>query len=301
MSDRLGIYFGLPEDDYHADQALGSTDIKSLFHSPCDWQWDQLHPEEPEKKSYLDIGTAVHELVLLGKDAFLKRIEKSPYSDFRKKEAREWRDKTLAEGKVILTDDEYEQVVAAGGAILNSPNLRSEFVNGVPEVSVFWEENGIRMKGRYDYMKIRGTVDLKTFSEKFKQSLLRTVTQTIADRRYDVQAVHYQYGRKAMLGLFEKGLVSGDQQPKRDWLHKVCLNENPAWVWVFFKTTGAPVAFSVNPMNMRGMWRNAEEDRGIAIERYTKFMDTFGPEEVWVEDVPQFVLADEDLPPWFGR
>ena len=301
MADRLGIFFGLPEDAYHADTALGSTDIKDLFHSPCDWQWKRLHPEEPEKKSHLDIGTSVHELVLLGKESFLKRIEKSPYPDFRKKEAREWRDQVLADGKVILTEDEYEQVIAAAGAILNSPNLRSEFTNGVPEVSIFWEEDGIRMKGRYDYLKIRGVVDLKTFSEKFQQSLLRTVTGTIADRRYDLQACHYQHGRKAMLGLFEKGLVYGDPQPKKDWLEKVCKCENPAWVWVFFKTTGAPVAFSANPMNMRHMWRNAEEDREIAIENYRKFRDKFTDAEIWVEEIEQFVLADEDLPPWMGR
>lgn len=300
-ADRLGIYFGLPESEYHADPALGSTDIKDLYHSPPDWQWARLHPEEPKKVSHFDIGTGVHELVLLGNDAFLERVEKSPYPDFRKKEARQWRDDMLAEGKVILTEDEYEQVIGAAGAILNSPNLRSEFQRGVPEVSVFCEIDGIRMKARFDYLKIPGVVDLKTFSEKFKQSLKRTVSQTIADRRYDVQACHYQHVRKAMAELLDQGLVYGDPMPKEEWIHAACAKADPTWVWVFFKTTGAPTAFSVNPMNMRNMWGTAERTREIALEKYRQFMEAFGPKEIWVQEIEPFVLTDEDLPPWWAN
>lgn len=296
-----GIYFGLPESEYHADPALGSTDIKDLYHSPPDWQWARLHPEEPKKVKHFDIGTGVHELVLLGRESFLERIERSPYPDFRTKEARTWRDDALAEGKVILTEEEFEQVVAAAGAILNSPNLQSEFQRGVPEVSVFCEIDGIPMKARFDYLKIAGVVDLKTFSEKFKQSLKRTVTQTIADRRYDVQACHYQKVRSAMLELFEAGHVFGDILPKEDWLHKVCIREAPNWLWVFFKTTGAPVAFSVNAMNASHMWDIAERTRARALENYKAFMEKFGTHEIWVEEIEPFVLTFEDLPGWYAN
>ena len=34
-----GIYFGLPEDEYHADQALGSTSLKMLAKGAADYWW----------------------------------------------------------------------------------------------------------------------------------------------------------------------------------------------------------------------------------------------------------------------
>lgn len=35
-----GIYFGLTEERYHGDPALGSTSIKELARKPCKWQYD---------------------------------------------------------------------------------------------------------------------------------------------------------------------------------------------------------------------------------------------------------------------
>ncbi|NDH07700.1 hypothetical protein EBX93_17600 [bacterium] len=69
-----GIYFGLPEEDYHAIPALSSSGIKNLMVSPMDfWVRSWMNPwreevlEETEAKT---IGKAYHKRILEGREAF---------------------------------------------------------------------------------------------------------------------------------------------------------------------------------------------------------------------------------------
>lgn len=76
-----GVYLGLAEDPYHADPALGSTDIKRLRTSGPDYWWTStLNPNRParEDKAHLVFGTAVHKLVLEGAAAFLAAYQREP-------------------------------------------------------------------------------------------------------------------------------------------------------------------------------------------------------------------------------
>lgn len=74
---KIGIHLGLPEDDYFAARALGSSDLKKLAADPLDW-WagSNLNPDRfdaPVRTSDADtltLGKAVHCIVLEGEDAF---------------------------------------------------------------------------------------------------------------------------------------------------------------------------------------------------------------------------------------
>lgn len=74
----LGIHFGLGEDAYHADPALGSTSIKELARKPCKWQYDRLRPRKEIEPEHLVWGAAWHCRVLEGKAAFDRRYAKPP-------------------------------------------------------------------------------------------------------------------------------------------------------------------------------------------------------------------------------
>lgn len=71
-----GVYFGMPEAEYHSDPALGSTDLKRLLTGgPVYWWQSPLNPDrKPEQPgqvaSYLTFGRAVHKYILEGEDAF---------------------------------------------------------------------------------------------------------------------------------------------------------------------------------------------------------------------------------------
>lgn len=72
MSLEDGVYFGLPEDDYHADDALGSTDVKNLITGPeIYWANTPMNPlhERKETKETMR-GTAYHKLILEGEQAY---------------------------------------------------------------------------------------------------------------------------------------------------------------------------------------------------------------------------------------
>lgn len=69
-----GIFFGLPEEDYHAAHALSASGIKWLRISPLDfWARSSMNPErEPEEESQAKvIGKAYHKRIAEGRAAFL--------------------------------------------------------------------------------------------------------------------------------------------------------------------------------------------------------------------------------------
>lgn len=66
-----GIYFNLDDDTYHADPALGSSDLKAIAMDPVDWQFDRLHGEQDESDAMV-LGRALHSRILEGRDVFAK-------------------------------------------------------------------------------------------------------------------------------------------------------------------------------------------------------------------------------------
>lgn len=67
-----GVYFGLPEDEYHADPSLGSTDLKNLI---CDvetyWEHSRFNPARPDTETEAKLkGQALHKMVLEGPQSF---------------------------------------------------------------------------------------------------------------------------------------------------------------------------------------------------------------------------------------
>ena len=77
-----GVYVNLPEADYFAQDALGSTDIRKLIADPVRWWWQSrynpLRTKTPEKSREMIIGSAWHCLALEGVDAFNARYRQAP-------------------------------------------------------------------------------------------------------------------------------------------------------------------------------------------------------------------------------
>jgi hypothetical protein len=67
-----GLYFGLPEDDYHAQQRLSNSGIKWLQVSTLDfWHRSWMNPDyEYPTTKFMDEGNAWHKRILEGPDAF---------------------------------------------------------------------------------------------------------------------------------------------------------------------------------------------------------------------------------------
>ncbi len=79
-----GVYFGMPDSEYHSDPALGSTDIRRLLVSPSDYWWysqyNGLRPlrEEDEGTPAQIRGRAIHSFVLMGPEDFDRQYCRAP-------------------------------------------------------------------------------------------------------------------------------------------------------------------------------------------------------------------------------
>ena len=99
-----GIYFNLPEDEYHRQTAVGSTDLKRVLASAPDYWWHShmnlLAPEDVPT-DYKSFGSGFHTLVLEGEETFRNTYVIEPSVD-----------EFIADGaKVFKTVDEIKDLL----------------------------------------------------------------------------------------------------------------------------------------------------------------------------------------------
>lgn len=296
-----GIYFNLPDDHYHADRALGSTDIRRVLRSAPDFWWhsalNPLRPADNPTPQQL-FGKAVHLCILEGVTAFTANYAPTSFSGATTA-GKDERKKIAAEGKTPLKRDEYDRIVVAEAMIRANPNLADAFSNGRSEVSVFWEADGVPMKCRFDFLKPRSIVDLKSIRNSMGIDFVECCRRRFADGRYDIQAEHYREGRMQMRGLLQAGKVHGPHDPK--WLERVAGNPEFAFVFVFWQAEDAPITWSCSLSPGNPILETGRRDIEYALKRYREFMQKFGPDTAWVLADPVTEIDINELPAWWAR
>jgi PDDEXK-like domain of unknown function (DUF3799) len=300
---KRGVYFDLDEDEYHADPALGSTDLRRLLASGPDYWWGSpLNPNAPERKSTpaQEFGRALHKLVLEGKQAFSVRYVRRP-DDLARLDAKA-KAQLCPNGETVIDGDAFDRIKISGELIAKNPDLAAAFEGGVPEVSVFWEQtlddgSVVRCKARFDYLKIRGVGDLKSIRNYMGRPFAEACTRSIVEYRYDVQAAHYLEGRGELRRLVEQGLVFGDHDAT--WLKRAADSPSFAFQWVFFQAEGAPITWSRSLSPGNPILDIAERDRQKALLIYRDFKRSFSDGEMWLLQEPVTELDINDLPRWF--
>jgi hypothetical protein len=172
-----GIYFGMSEDEYHADDAIGSTSLRELYIDPPEYWWHSpMNPNRPASTtaSHLTFGKAIHKLVLEGRQSFEAAyvrhdddpeifetgVEMADYLVANGHKAPQkladrwaaikevypaarWRQEIVeaaeAAGKEIVKPDDYARMLIASKMITANPKFAPAFEGGAPEVSIFWE------------------------------------------------------------------------------------------------------------------------------------------------------------------
>ncbi|UYL88352.1 RecE-like exonuclease [Arthrobacter phage EvePickles] len=192
MSYQPGIYADITNADYHADEALGSTSLKTLAtRTPAHWKWEREHPVH---KDVYDIGTVTHSLILEHDETGVEVID---VADKRGKAWTEPADAAKAAGKIPLKTSEWEQVKAMRDSVMNHPVAKIAFTNHRAEESVFWkEDDGLILKCRPDSWLPGLLVDLKTTTN----ANPRDFHKAAFDFGYAQSAAHYIDGVKAATG-----------------------------------------------------------------------------------------------------
>jgi hypothetical protein len=318
-----GIYFGMPEAEYHADWSIGSTDLMNLLISPLDYYWhSRANPHRrPDKETpAMQYGKAIHKRVLEGPEAFdklyackgppprpgalitsddlkrhceflglaksgtkpqlierIRQIDKDVLIHDEDVEAY----KAQVEGKALLDEQDYAEIMLASQNIRANPHLRTAFEGGYPEVSVFWEVGGIPFRARFDYWKKKAIVDLKSTRNTMKMPWDQAVANFLARGKYYVQATHYMQGRQMTKKFLKAGKVFGEHDPQ--WVKQAVNEPDCAFIFVVYQAEGAPLVKPVLFDHEEPDYALGINDIATAVERYREGFEKFG-QSAWVED-----------------
>lgn len=158
MTDALlGRFADLPNADYHADLAVGSSGLKLLKQSPLHYWAAYLDPEREKRETTpaQRIGTAWHTAVFEPERFDGDYIEIPEGLDRRTKEGKALWAEIEASGRVPMTVDDMRQIhrMAVAGRSHPAARVFFDLPGGVAEESLFWadEDTGLRCKIRPDY------------------------------------------------------------------------------------------------------------------------------------------------------
>lgn len=130
------------------------------FHkSPYKW----IHGGNKEVSKAMELGTLIHHAVLEPEKPLQELAAVSPYTDFRTKEAREWRDSQREAGKIIATIEEIN-VAQACADTFHEEYAQHFQADHQTEVAVFGTIGETAIKGMIDLVPsgLDCLVDLKT-------------------------------------------------------------------------------------------------------------------------------------------
>ena len=201
-----GIYDNIPSKDYHGADitpvpALSCGVLKKLMSHSAKHAWfnhPALNPEYAEVvKDSFDLGTTAHALFLEGLD----NAAVLDFDSYRTKESQQARELARIDGKVPMLVKDYgkvcEMVNVAKRYIAESElgisDLQKE---GKAEQSIFWQEGGLWLKCRPDWMPNNREyiLDYKTTETNVNPDNL---AKFIVSLSYEMQDAFYRRGAQA--------------------------------------------------------------------------------------------------------
>lgn len=215
-----------------------------------------------------------------------------------------------AAGNIILDPQVRDEVEQAAEWMQRDPMLApvmrdGQIISGASEVSIFYEDNGVRLKCRLDRLLPHGILDIKSFRPSVgwstnPRSLNRVLGRVIAQMRYDIQAADYIRGFRAAVDLAAAGHVFGGADLDHALLRQAVSRTDLKWIWVLVKNAGAPQPFVRElPLNCN-TFAAAIVEVEDAIDVYRRLRDEFGDDQDWPPQHAADAFHDTDFPVWLG-
>lgn len=293
-----GIYFGLDEALYRRDPALGSTDHKMLAMAPEAYWFGSIHnPARPPEKDTpaRALGRGVHKAALEGREAFERAFIRRP--DDLERLTEKVRAVLAPRGETILPGEAYDRAELAAGMIRAHPDLANSLSGGHPEASVFWtvEVDGrpVRCKCRFDFLKPRAIVDIKSIAIKRPLPFRVLCLRAMQSFRYLVQAFTYLEARSRVGAMIRAGDVHGEVEP--EWLDLLAAAKDFAFVWVFWASEGPPLVWSGSVSPGNPLLLEARSLVEQARQNFANFRDRFGTDAAWIDFEPLAEITVDDM------
>ena len=150
----------ITEQEYRALDALNCSGIKNILKSPAHYMEEKTNPKD---QAVFALGRAVH-CIILEPEKFGATYRVAPKIDKRTKEGKaEWAAFQAANaGSEIISDDDMGICLGIRNSIAKNPYLAEIFSEGQPEETHLWEQDGIKLKSRLDWICDHGIIDIKT-------------------------------------------------------------------------------------------------------------------------------------------
>lgn len=308
-----GIYFDLSNEEYHADPAIGSTDIKRLLESPIEyWYNSNLNPKrQREQFNHLKYGSALH-CYLMEEFKFDKEFMVLPEKDQMKigsdfynenKDAPDFlenfqlpKTKTATQFKYIgnkpkISSEEY-RTIKDSITYLRSRNIPSQlFKEGYHEVSIFWrdERTGLMCKCRHDHLNIRYSADYKSIID------INKINRQISNYKYYISSYFYLEGLRKIKKVINSNNINCPDHVEINWWHKFLEIEHDKFIFVF-QEKNAPYRIRCKILD-KEVHEIAEAKTERALDIYKQNIDKYGVKQ-WPDEEDQEikVLDLYDLP-----
>jgi len=197
-----GIYHGISNEDYHAGPGVSKSQLDDIAVSPATYVWRKHAPVDDEKLKALDMGTAIH-CLLLEPDEFKHRFSVAPEFNRRTNAGKEEEAAFLADcatlGKTVMTAEEGRKLLLMRDSVMAHPDARWLLEQaGHRESSIYWtdSETDELCRCRPDLMLTEYPiiVDVKKVDD------MGRFERHVEEFRYHVQDAMYSTGFKEQFG-----------------------------------------------------------------------------------------------------
>lgn len=191
-----GLYFNIPNEAYHSGPGVSKSQLDDIAINPAVFQWRKTAPEDEEKKAALDMGTALH-CILLEPEEFDQRFVISPKFDRRtiegKKRAAHFLEENGHSGKTVIEAEDHRKLKLMRASAFAHPAARFFLeADGHCEASIYWddEQTGELCRIRPDrFLKNQPViVDVKKVAD------MERFARHVEEFRYHVQSEMYRDG-----------------------------------------------------------------------------------------------------------
>lgn len=200
-------------------------------------------------------------------------------------------------GKTFIEFDWVEKIEVAAKLIEAHPELSKALKGGSPQVSVVWtcEKTGIPLKARFDYLKQKMIVDLKTFEPRGDMPIDMAIGKEIGFRKYHIQSSLYVEAAAQIPRFIKQGRVFGT--PPSGFLDALTRHPDKRWAWIFQIKGIAPQAFGYMLPESSLLWSIGNIDVDNAKHSFRHHLDVYGADP-WLNPVGFKNLDDANIPAW---
>ena len=186
--------------------------------------------------------------------------------------------------------------------IVDKDAIASKAISGgLPEVSMLYtlhikdgpDTYKIKCKARYDYLKLKSIIDLKTFSNYMSHPLMRVINKSIVDRKYNVQAASYIEAWVNSVQFIADNKMHGDNFFKK---YLVESAKHSKEFWFLFQETKVPNAKLVKFPDFTDWYKWGADQLRIGQQNFCRKFVEHG-KNPWVMP-PELETFDDDVPNW---